>query len=1500
LSSPNIKVAEVGLHSTQNVPGNAETHLYVGAATVELAEPATVVPTFGATAAPAQWLNESKALVSFTAADTGLGVSSVTVSGESASPPSWKATQGCTGIPSNPCPYTWKNATYVEPGKLATGIDKLKLVAEDPLAHVSSPSTVEVAVDHTAPELTLAGSLNEQLKLGTTLPKYALTLSASDGEVGHPQSGVAKTTIKVDGKVVDEYSPGCSTENCQLAREWTLESSQFEPGAHTIEAIATDAVGNSRTKTLKFELHPTPPPALTLTGSLTEQATFGTERPRYSLTTSASASPQPESSGIYSPGVPMYLDSFGAAGTGNGQFTNPGGVAVDAQRDALVTDAGSGRIERFNAAGEYLSQIGSKGAGNGQLTEPAGIAVDAKGNIWVANAGNNRIEEYNGAGEYLARFGSKGTGNGQFEHPEGIAVDPKGNIWVADTRNGRLQEFNEKGEFIKVLGTKGTASGQLYEPAGLSIGANGNIWVADWHNNAVLEFNEAATFVRQFGTEGTGNAQFVHPGAVSVDNQGKVWVVDAGNSRVEVFNEKGVYLNQFGSKGTAKGQLSLTRPVGISTDRQGDVWVTDNANKRVEKWHTVGPNYVSTFGTKGSANGQLSNPAGIARDSTGNLWVVDSGNNRVEKFSEAGAFLTKFGFKGTGAEAFTEPTAIAIDPKGNLWIADSGNNRLEEFSSAGKYLKTLGSKGVGNGQFERPEGLAFDSNGNLWVSDTHGARLEEFNEAGSFLRTAGAKGTTGALGEPMGIAIDSKNNVWVADSSKNRIAKFNERGEYVSQIGTEGSGALQLLHPSDVYVDPAVDLEANVDIWVADSGNDRITKTALGILPLGQFGAEGSAPGEFSMSHAAALTVGPGGNLWVTDAGNNRVERLHETTTGSTVATEVTVDGTRVDSGQVGCANESCSVNHEWTLESSAYAVGKHTVVVSSTDGVGRTTTKTLTIEVQRDETKPTLEASGSLFEAPMGWVEQQNYSVTGKAADAGAGVTQLKLMIDGKQAGIATQTCANGGCALTNTFTIDTGEYPGGAHEAELIATDGAGNSTTKKWTINVDPGGKISVLEAEATLEAADATSESTVVASTEEVLEPEQIESGDDPGLAVSGSRITSTGVPDTTAMTTDPEDGFTIESPEGATTITPVVSKESSSVSVAAGVAGVSSNVAHEVDSVVRPEYNGVQSFQEIRSESSPETYSWEVHLGPRQKLRLANPSQAEVFYEDGTVSFLITAEPAHDATGAPVPTSLSVEGNVLTLKVEFHSKAFVYPIISGQGWETSYSAPFIVEGPEDETQIREREERERREAEEAELRERESGQETLPPPPAHYFTEAEGNRMLSFRALTQTIPAPEAVPEGAGVATASRVARGRGGLPAMAVRPYRICQIDHCGIWWVELRNPAFEYGINGEGQKVSGWEPGTGVIAENYWNGIYSPELEDETNGEGKVGPEFVIAKEGRHLTAWGRFTVKAGVFLWDGSIFVASSHPALQIWVWPNGWQENHVKQWDAGIAED
>jgi hypothetical protein len=92
-----------------------------------------------------------------------------------------------------------------------------------------------------------------------------------------------------------------------------------------------------------------------------------------------------------------------------------------------------------------------------------------------------------------------------------------------------------------------------------------------------------------------------------------------------------------------------------------------------------------------------------------------------------------------------------------------------------------------------------------------------------------------------------------------------------------------------------------------------------------------------------------------------------------------------------------------------------------------------------------------------------------------GYGVTSVELKIDGAVVNSATQTCPSGGCnkVLGSNQTLDMAQYSGGAHTAEFIAKDGAGNVRKRTWTINIDPEGHISASEAEDTLEALDATS-------------------------------------------------------------------------------------------------------------------------------------------------------------------------------------------------------------------------------------------------------------------------------------------------------------------------------------------------------------------------------------------------------------------------------------------
>jgi hypothetical protein len=119
-----------------------------------------------------------------------------------------------------------------------------------------------------------------------------------------------------------------------------------------------------------------------------------------------------------------------------------------------------------------------------------------------------------------------------------------------------------------------------------------------------------------------------------------------------------------------------------------------------------------------------------------------------------------------------------------------------------------------------------------------------------------------------------------------------------------------------------------------------------------------------------------------------------------------------------------------------------------------------------------------------------------------------------------------------------------------------------------------------------------------------------------------------------------------------------------------------------------------SFPTIHGAEDPEDYCWQVQLWEGQELGQVNATEAKVFYESGHEAFRIQAEPAHDAIGTTVPTTLTVTApNLITLTVHHRADdpdaggaAFQYPVVNGPGWEGGFQS-VQIKGPPDESELK---------------------------------------------------------------------------------------------------------------------------------------------------------------------------------------------------------------------
>ena len=218
-----------------------------------------------------------------------------------------------------------------------------------------------------------------------------------------------------------------------------------------------------------------------------------------------------------------------------------------------------------------------------------------------------------------------------------------------------------------------------------------------------------------------------------------------------------------------------------------------------------------------------------------------------------------FGGLGSGNGQFNNPRAVAVAANGNVFVADTTNSRIEVFTASGEYLKQFGTEG--SGKLKEPEGVAVSPAGNVYVADTGDAHVKQFKENGEYVRTFGGA----AVGITVAKAFGSTEVYTVTNGSGDVIHQYTESGGLVKEYGLESEGVHK---PQDIAVG------TTGIVYVTDTGEHPVQRFLLGTRSAG-FATEGTGPGE--LKEPEGITSGPGGNIYVADTANSRVEEYSAT-----------------------------------------------------------------------------------------------------------------------------------------------------------------------------------------------------------------------------------------------------------------------------------------------------------------------------------------------------------------------------------------------------------------------------------------------------------------------------------------------------------------------------------------------------------------------------------------------------------------------------------------------
>jgi len=251
------------------------------------------------------------------------------------------------------------------------------------------------------------------------------------------------------------------------------------------------------------------------------------------------------------------------------------------------------------------------------------------------------------------------------------------------------------------------------------------------------------------------------------------------------------------------------------------------------------------------------------------------------------------------------PNGLAIDYKGDLYISDIGAHRVFKLNPQGRLIVIAGTGEGGfsgdggpavKAQLNAPHDLAFDAVGNLLIADAFNHRIRRIDRQGVITTIAGSGSAPytaygdpapkDSLNNPQGVAVDRAGKILIADTYNRVVRRLDRNGtmELIagSVAGLSGDGGpaneAQLNLPMAVTVGP------DGSIYVSDAANSRIRRiTADGKIQtvtgfgggegLGGAGLAGDGgPAEKAKLFSPAdVKFDTAGDLYISDSGNNRI-----------------------------------------------------------------------------------------------------------------------------------------------------------------------------------------------------------------------------------------------------------------------------------------------------------------------------------------------------------------------------------------------------------------------------------------------------------------------------------------------------------------------------------------------------------------------------------------------------------------------------------------------------
>ena len=286
--------------------------------------------------------------------------------------------------------------------------------------------------------------------------------------------------------------------------------------------------------------------------------------------------------------------------TGNGpDFSNPLGLAIEADGSLVVIDAGRDAVLRVDPISGNRTIVSDDDTGNGPyFSNPRGLAVEADGGLVVINTGSDAVLRVDPISGDRAIISDDNTGSGpSFLEPSGLAVEADGNLVIVDSHLSRRA-------VLRVDPVTGNRSIVSDDTTGSNLGFMSHYaqYGFDWLRDVEVEADGNLVVLNPYGVADAAIVGVLRVDPVTGDRSFLSFSAIGTSIEEEVVPERfslaGAYPNPFQS--TTRIGYALPRPSAVelvvydAVGRQVDVLVSTV--------QPVGPHEVS-FEAEGLPNG---------------------------------------------------------------------------------------------------------------------------------------------------------------------------------------------------------------------------------------------------------------------------------------------------------------------------------------------------------------------------------------------------------------------------------------------------------------------------------------------------------------------------------------------------------------------------------------------------------------------------------------------------------------------------------------------------------------------------------------------------------------------------------------------------------------------------------------------------------------------------------------------------------------------------------